>query len=320
MEAEQVYEETDYYKLFAEGFPHILEKIIFSGNYSTYKKCLRIDSYYRKTLTTERYITKGKTVFKRAIKKDERKLSKTARNNNTREAKKLLASGMIDVNEIVHGHLEWTPLHEAAKYGSYEMTKLLIKRGADLDPTDINGETPLHRAAIYGQEGVTHYLIEKGANVNAITEGGTTPLHWAARSNFRITHLLIGKGAELNVRNNDGETPLHWAVERHTKATGLLIDNGADMEERDNMGNAPLHWAAKKGRSKEVRLLITKGANVRATNVNGETPLHLLSSPTLLSYGTHIELAQMLVSNGADEDAIDNFGYAPEPILDLVDP
>ena len=53
---------------------------------------------WRELLTSERYITKGKSVFKEEIREDEKKLCIAAREDNKDEARKLLASGMIDVN------------------------------------------------------------------------------------------------------------------------------------------------------------------------------------------------------------------------------
>ena len=68
--------------LFFENFPHILEKIFFSGDYASYKICLEVNSEWKELLTSERYITKGKTVFKEEIMKDEEKLSKAAMADN----------------------------------------------------------------------------------------------------------------------------------------------------------------------------------------------------------------------------------------------
>ena len=56
--------------LFSKNVPHILEKIFFSLDYESYKICLEVNSEWKELLTSERYITKGKTVFKEEIMKD----------------------------------------------------------------------------------------------------------------------------------------------------------------------------------------------------------------------------------------------------------
>ena len=109
--------------LFSKNVPHILENIFFSVDYASYKICLEVNSEWKELLTSERYITKGKTVFKEEIMKDEEKLSKAARADNTDEAIRILSSGMVNVNCRVR-HFDVTPLHGAASQA--EMGKIAI--------------------------------------------------------------------------------------------------------------------------------------------------------------------------------------------------
>lgn len=104
-------------------------------------------------------------------------------------------------------------------------------------------------------------------------------------------------------------------------------------------GWTPLHIAASAGRDEIVKALIAKGAHVNAVNQNGCTPLHYAASkneqevclPMLLevvllleevySYINisssspflflHIQIAVMLLDNGADPDATDHFESTP---------
>ena len=46
----------------------------------------------------------------------------------------------------------------------------------------------------------------------------------------------------------------------------------------DDHGFSPLHWASKKGNSKIVEMLLTRGARVNATNRGDDTPLHLATA------------------------------------------
>lgn len=39
----------------------------------------------------------------------------------------------------------WTPLHNAAREGHFEIFKLLLSKGADPSSKDAMGQTPLHR-------------------------------------------------------------------------------------------------------------------------------------------------------------------------------
>lgn len=55
----------------------------------------------------------------------------------------------------------------------------------------------------------------------------------------------------------------------------------------------PLHWAVVEGRKEAVQLLIAKGADVNAQDERGRTPLH---------YAGNVEVAQLLIDNGAEKE------------------
>ena len=205
---------VNFVTLFSKNFPHILENIFFSMDYKSYKICLEVNSEWKELLTSERYITKGKTVFKEEITKDEEKLWNAAEYDNADEARRKLATVMVDVN-CRSRFINWTPLHKAAERGHKEVVQLLIESGADQNVVDKRGRTSLHWAVSKGHKEVVQLLIENGADLNVADEEGTTPLHCAARScNKEMVKLLIERGTDLNVADEGGRTPLHWAAER----------------------------------------------------------------------------------------------------------
>merc|ERR1739836_351950 len=74
MAANEIQSWCNFVQLFSQNFPHILEKIFFSLDYETYKKCLEVNSEWKGILTSERHKTKGRSVFKKEIVEDEKKL------------------------------------------------------------------------------------------------------------------------------------------------------------------------------------------------------------------------------------------------------
>ena len=84
--------------LFSKNVPHILEIIFFFLDYESYKNCLEVSREWKGVLTSKRYISKGKVVFREEIVEDEKNLCIAATLGNTNEVRMLLASGMIDVN------------------------------------------------------------------------------------------------------------------------------------------------------------------------------------------------------------------------------
>jgi ankyrin repeat protein len=68
---------------------------------------------------------------------------------------------------------DWT---EEQKKNLFEITKLLVERGADVNSAGEHGWTALHGAAYKGVDSVVRFLVEKGAKMEVFDEYGQTPL------------------------------------------------------------------------------------------------------------------------------------------------
>lgn len=51
--------------------------------------------------------------------------------------------------------LGWTPLHEACNVGYYDVAKVLIAAGADVNTQGLDDDTPLHDSASSGHRNVS---------------------------------------------------------------------------------------------------------------------------------------------------------------------
>ena len=89
-------------KLFSKSVPHILEKIFFSLDYESFKQCLEVSETWNKLLMSEPYLKIGKSVFREAL---IAKLGNATRNGNTKEVRRILSSGMLDVKIIKESEL-----------------------------------------------------------------------------------------------------------------------------------------------------------------------------------------------------------------------
>ena len=244
MAADDFHCQNIFENLSSRNIPHIPEKIFFSLDYESYKNCLEVSKKWKGVLTSERYIAKGKSVFKEEIGKDYgTKLCIAAEMGRRDEVKRLLASGMVDVNYKDHNLMRrccnsvrcaknkdimaWTPLYIAAMNGHLEVAKLLVERGADTNVPDSERLAPLHLAAFRGNKELVKLLVDSGAGVNLADKGGETPLHKVCKP-VRCHEL--------------GKTPLHLAVlakKRRKDVVKLLIAHGADTERADKCGNTP---------------------------------------------------------------------------------
>ena len=82
----------------------------------------------------------------------------------------------------------------------------------------------------------------------------------------------------------------------------LLISKGADVNSRNRMGWSPLHTAIQRRRQAIVELLTTKGADVNAKDNRGQTPLHVA-----VNLGQK-EVVELLIAKGADVNVMGSRG------------
>ena len=120
---------------------------------------------WKELLTSERFRSKWKYVFKEDILLDETKLQIAAGQNNTDEVRRLLSSGMVDIN--CRDHYLSTPLHKAAINGKASVAKLLLDKGANPNVTDQFHRTALLDAVTAGHQEVARILIKSGAELKS---------------------------------------------------------------------------------------------------------------------------------------------------------
>ncbi len=117
-------------------------------------------------------------------------------------------------------------LHFAVGLNYRGIVEVLLKSGCNVDirnkcnGTGYTDETALHNAAFWGRYDIAKLLIESGADVNALTDRRNTPLHEAAQcGSVRVLKLLLESGAKPDAVDKNGETPLDWCRQQnHTNA------------------------------------------------------------------------------------------------------
>jgi len=182
-----------------------------------------------------------------------------------------------------------SPLHAAAADDNSELVGLLLKHGANVDVTDSDGNTALHLAikhhqpiatslqdvAVNSVKSVPDILLENKADVNTVNNSGETPLYSAALGGF---FSIVRKMLEVYGGNPNKGSPLAAAcLAESVKLADMLKKCGADanlLRDFDSHHELPLLIAADKDNSELVELLLKHGANIDATDAEGDTALH----------------------------------------------
>ncbi|NOS35518.1 MAG: hypothetical protein GQ522_02660 [Deltaproteobacteria bacterium] len=153
-------------------------------------------------------------------------MCKAVRGNQVGRVRKLLTYNKKTLNAR-HGACA-PPLHEAANLGRAEITRILIRGGADINLQDVEGSTPLHRAAAY------------------------TAAYQGAEENVMVIVMdLIESGAHLHVKDRAGRTAVELAAEvSHNDLARFLREEIARTEALRACRNG-CEERAKKGELKE---------------------------------------------------------------------
>lgn len=117
------------------------------------------------------------------------------------------------INDLIYrGH---TPLMLAVKYGSLDITLLLLSYGADVNKANGFGLTPLMISAMYNHINIMNELIIHGANVNSTNFNGITALMMACKKGYLycVDLLLTHPSIIINIQDKlNKNTALHYAL------------------------------------------------------------------------------------------------------------
>jgi ankyrin repeat protein len=156
-------------------------------------------------------------------------------------------------------------LFAAIRQGSVAETDRLLKAGANPNVVDADGTPALMGATLFGGADLVKLLLDRGADPNRSGVGGTTALMWAV-PNVEKVRLLVSHGANVNARSETDRTAFLVAASypRTLDVLRLLLDRGADLRAQDRSGATALALAVRSADIDVVRFLVEKGLDPNA--------------------------------------------------------
>ena len=171
-------------------------------------------------------------------------------------------------------------------------------------------------AVAQDKKGLALLLLKKGADVNKEDRQGNTPLLVAAKKcDLEVARACLdSKSVDVNIPNADGKTPLQVSLEQDTLApqireacrdvARLLLEKGASANSADKNNLTPLMLAAHNNYPEIVTLLLQKRADINATDRHGGTALMAACNKGRL------DAVEILLSHGADVNVRTKNGVA----------
>ena len=184
----------------------------------------------------------------------------------------------------------FTPLAYALSFGDFDIIKLIIDNGADIN----NGAMKL--AVLFNKIVVIEYLIKQGAKIRKYDHKNAT---------MSVAKILIKNTSEDEL-NNDYILNLYIERKASIEVLSLLIEKGVDVNKQDVEFSAPIFHAINVGNLDVIKLLLDNGTDINLVNKKGETPLIYA-----IKTRKNDAIVLYLIENGADVNKEDKFRHTP---------
>ena len=158
----------------------------------------------------------------------------------------------FNVNVSLHDSL----LHKAARNRNYEICKMLVKFGADVNLLNLDNQSPLNVAEANGESALCKLLVRKRKEKRIMYKKA---LHVCVRKNDIDNCKIHIKSVDVNETDEKMRTPLHVAMIFACDALcDLLLRYGADVHAKDSYMDNPIQLAFYYGRFKLRERLLSE--------------------------------------------------------------
>ena len=177
-----------------------------------------------------------------------------------------------ELDPVCPQNTQCKPVTFAARNGSVPIMKLLLEAGADIEgKTGGTGDTPLIISLMLEHRELSKFLVKQGADVHNPNRFGATPFWGAcAMGESELLLFFIKKNDYIDL-NQSGRYPdplkeedvivtdisplMIAAANGHQDVVSVLLDNGARKNLRDSLGRTAYEYAKVNGSAEIIRLL-----------------------------------------------------------------
>lgn len=143
-------------------------------------------------------------------------------NNDDGSVKLILDQNLVEKNLLAQDG--FTPIHWALYTDHFDMMKLLVEKGVNVNHLSLNMTTPLMDAVELKSEKGVDALLALGADVHCGDQQGFTALHRAAAmGQEQIVKALLMQGADPFQKSTEGLSAVDLATERKHEAVMALF-------------------------------------------------------------------------------------------------
>jgi len=224
-------------------------------------------------------------------------------------------------------------------YSGFELTKLLLENGADVNKSD-TFETPLAISARFDDFERTQLLLENGADPNSVVSSSSVldrvcKHHLSEGRSTRCIELLLKNGANPNFIDETGRSIIETCIiRRYIKIASMLVEHGATfptgnlcMTNVINNNNATgIKFMLKHGYTipkgalihkieigdlEGIRILLQYRANPNTPLISGDGSTYPLSVALKNINENTLSIVKMLIDAGVDLNIDVVFGPSP---------
>ena len=171
-----------------------------------------------------------------------------------------------------------TALTVAAQLGHFEIVKMLIEAGANINKLSVDGDGPLYKAIEQGHTEIAHYLVENKAKmVLSAKYRDKSPLFLVIKTqNVEMLQKFKKFDVDLTTKTSAGLSPLQYAANLGlTTIMIYLIKRMPNLDQEDDVGFTIFSRYLLMEKLEICQKLLDSGCRIDHININGKTPLHL---------------------------------------------